>query len=211
MLKKLLVFLTLGFLSLPAYSQSRISYGLYGGMSAKIKTSHSGLLDYWGNGPTMGAFAEISLVGPFSLRGSFSYSRLQYEGPRTFVNYPADAPVDWLASARPSNVYETSISIDASSRLGPVVSFVGLRGGFYTIDMGSITLMSTQPSQLPAGFPTSYVYPGSAVASTLPFVGINLGTGFNVLNGFKIDISVGYDTALDGRAAFVPISLSIGI
>lgn len=211
MLKKLLVFLTLGFLTLPAYSQNRINYGLYGGISAKIKTNHSGLLDYWGNGATMGAFASVSLVGPFSLRGNFSYSRLQYEGPRTFVNYPADAPVNWLASAGPASVYETSISIDASSRLGPFVSSVGLRGGFYTIDMGSITLMSAQPSQLPAGYPTSYVYPGSAVTSTLPFVGINLGTGFNLLNGFMVDVRVGYDAALDGRAAFVPISLSVGI
>lgn len=210
MLKKLLPLFAIVLFSLPAYSQNRIDFGFFGGMSAKIKTGASGLLNDWGNGPTMGAFASMSVSGPLSLKGEFAYSRLPYIGPRSFVNYPADAPVYWNATATPSNFYKVALAIEAHSDLGPLSSFVALQSGLYFIDMGKISL-SSGSVELPAGLPSSYMYEGSGVASTEPFVGVDVGSGFTLMRNLQFNVSVGYDTAIDGRAAFVPMTVSIGI
>ncbi len=210
MLRKLILLFAIVLFSLPAYSQNRLSFGLIGGMSAKIKTNGSGLLNDWGNGPSVGAFASMSVLGPFSVRGEFSYSRLPYVGPGSFVNYPADAPVYWNAAASLSDIYRVSLAVEARSEFGSVSSFVALQSGLYFIDMGTISL-SSGSVQLPAGLPSSYTYVGSGVTSTEPFVGVDVGSGFTLMRNVQFNVSVGYDAAFDGRAAFVPMTVSIAI
>ncbi len=213
MLKKSMCLLTMLLFSLPAYSQSKLNVWVFGGRTAKFGTISSGLLNDWGDGPTVGIFVSRSLIGPISVRGEFSYSSLLYDGPHLLMNSPADAQLFWNASATPTNVYKLAIGIDESKEFGPITPFVGLQAGVYYIHMGRITLSFApdQHNSLPVGLPSSYNYYGTGVASADPFLGLKIGSDFHILDNVFVNVRAGYDATFNRTAGFVPVSVAIGI
>ncbi len=96
---------------------------------------------------------------------------------------------------------------------GPITPFVGLQAGLYFINMGTIRLSFAPDQRLPllSGFASAYNLFGTGVSSTDPFVGLEIGSDFDVFGNVSVNVRAGYDAMFNGTAGFVPLSIAIGI